>query len=432
MVEQEIEVSVVLPCLNEETTLAQCIAAARAALDSAGICGEVVVADNGSSDRSREIAVREGARVVEVAAKGYGNALYHGFKDARGQYLVHLDADMSYSFADIPRFVQELRAGADLVMGSRMRGTIHPGAMPWLHRYMGTPVLTGVANLFFHSGITDINCGMRGLTKEAFERLGLRSGGMEFASEMVVKASLLNMKIVDIPTDLRPDQRDHKPHLSSFRDGWRHLRFLLLFCPAWLFVWPGLIATLAGTAVIVAILFDFFPRFGLLTCLIGLSATVFGVQTMLLGLAARGFAQLRRLHVSDGIADRFIGSLTLEKGLVLGGGLIALGLVLLGVACAQILQFMSMDDYNPGQLDIASTKLALLGTTLFVTGAQTVSSSFFLSLFSIEAVSESADVSNAHDVSLSLNLVPPRPPLEAVAGPSRSNSGANSSSSGAR
>lgn len=425
MVEREIEVSVVLPCLNEEATLAQCIRAAGAALDSAGICGEVVVADNGSSDRSREIAVREGARVVEVAARGYGNALYHGFKEARGQYLVHLDADMSYDFSHIPRFVHELRGGADLVMGSRMRGVIHPGAMPWLHRYLGTPVLTGVANLFFRCGITDINCGMRGLTRATFERLGLRSGGMEFASEMVVKAALLGMKIVDIPTDLRPDQRDHKSHLSSFRDGWRHLRFLLLFCPAWLFVWPGVIAALGGTAVIIAILFDLFPRFGLLTCLIGLSATVFGVQTMLLGLAARGFAQLRRLHVSQGIGDRFIGSLTLEKGLALGTALMALGMVLLGVACARILQFMSMDAYNPGQLDVASTKLALLGTTLFVTGAQTASSSFFLSLFSIESLSESPDASNVQAVSLNLNLVPRLPPLEAAAEPSHSPSGSN-------
>jgi len=369
--------------------------------------------------------VREGARVVEVAARGYGNALYHGFKEARGHYLVHLDADMSYDFAHIPRFVHELRGGAELVMGSRMRGTIHAGAMPFLHRYLGTPVLTAVANLFFRCGISDINCGMRGLTRETFERLGLRSGGMEFASEMVVKAALLGMKIVDIPTDLHPDRRNHKPHLSSFRDGWRHLRFLLLFCPAWLFVWPGLIATLGGTAVIVAILFDFFPRFGLLTCLVGLSATVFGVQTMLLGLAARGFVQLRRLHVSQGVADGFVGSLTLEKGLALGSTLIALGLVLLGVACARIFQFMSLEAYNPGQLDVASTKLALLGTTLFVTGAQTVSSSFFLSLFSIEPVSERPDASDAQEVSLNLNLVPGPPPLEAAVEATRSTSGSN-------
>jgi hypothetical protein len=407
MTDPELEVSVVLPCLNEEATLAKCIRAAKRVLEEAGIPGEVVVADNGSTDGSREIAVAEGARLVRVAARGYGNALYHGFNGARGRYLVHLDADMSYEFGHIPRFVEELRRGADFVMGSRMRGTIDAGAMPLLHRYLGTPVLTAIANLFFHCGITDVNCGMRGLTKETFERLGLRSGGMEFASEMIVKAALLEMKIVDIPTDLHRDQRGHAPHLSSFRDGWRHLRFLLLFCPAWLFLWPGLIAALGGTAVLVAILFDLFPKFGLLTCLVGLSATVLGIQTMVLGVAARGFAQLRRLRVRKDMGDRILARLTLEKGIALGMGLVAFGSVLLGIACARIFQFMSMESYNPGQLDIASTKLALLGAALFVSGAQIVSGSFFLGLFSVERVSESADAPNADGVSLNLNLVPP-------------------------
>ena len=415
--EREVEVSIVLPCLNEETTLAQCIRAAKQALHSGGLVGEVVVADNGSTDRSREIAEQEGARVVRVAAQGYGNALFHGFKSARGRFLIHLDADMSYEFDHIPRFVAELRRGAGLVMGSRMRGTIDPGAMPWSHRYLGTPVLTGIANLFFGCGISDINCGMRGLSRECFDSLGLRSGGMEFASEMVVKAALLGVKIVDIPTDLHRDQREHEPHLNSLRDGWRHLRFLLLFCPAWLFFWPGLGATLGGTAVIVAILFDLFPKFGLLTCLVGLSATVFGVQTMLLGLGARGFAQLRRLDVRTSAGERFFAGLTLEKGLGLGAVLAVSGLGFLAVACVRIFEFMAMEGYNPGQLDIASTKLALLGTALFVTGAQTISSSFFLSLFSIEAVTESAHPEGGAGVSLNLNLVPPRPPAAAIGAP---------------
>ena len=420
MADREIEVSVVLPCLNEEATLSKCIRAANAALDGASISGEVVVADNGSTDRSREIAEEEGARLVRVAEKGYGNALYHGFKEARGRYLIHLDADMSYEFAHIPRFVKELRGGADLVMGSRMRGTIHPGAMPLLHRYLGTPALTALANLFFHCGITDINCGMRGLTKTGFESLGLRSGGMEFASEMVIKAALLGMEIVDIPTDLHPDQRDHKPHLSSFRDGWRHLRFLLLFCPMWLFMWPGVAMALGGMAVIAAIVLGLFPKFGLLTCLVGLSATVFGVQTMLLGLAARGFAQLRRLRVTETVANRFFAGLTLEKGIALGSGTAVVGIVILGVACARIFEFMSVEGYDPGQLDIASTKLALVGATLFVTGAQIVSSSFFLSLFSIESVSHEAEAPSMAGVSLNLNLVPSRTEAEAAASLRRS------------
>ncbi|MBW2385547.1 MAG: glycosyltransferase family 2 protein [Deltaproteobacteria bacterium] len=414
MVEQEIEVSIVLPCLNEEATLALCVRAAKAALAGAGISGEIVVADNGSTDGSREIAKAEGARVVEVAAKGYGNALFHGFTEAKGRYLVHLDADMSYEFGHIPLFVEELRKGADLVMGSRIRGNIDRGAMPILHRYLGTPVLTTLANFFFHCGITDINCGMRGLRKETFERLGLCSGGMEFASEMVVKSALLGAKIVDIPTDLHCDQRDHAPHLSSFRDGWRHLRFLLLFCPTWLFLWPGAVTALSGIAIITAILFDLFPKFGLLTCLVGLSATVFGVQTMLLGLAARSFSQLRRLRRGGGVGDRFFSALTLEKGLASGGGLVAIGLILLGVAGVRIFQFMSMDNYNPGQLDIPSTKLALLGSALFVSGAQVVSSSFFLSLFSIEPVTHNTDARGAGDVSLNLNLGSPEPVVDTL------------------
>jgi hypothetical protein len=384
-----VDVSVVLPCLNEAATLAKCVRAAREALAGAGIDGEIIVADNGSTDRSAAIAVEEGARLVRVPARGYGNALFRGFREARGQYLVHLDADMSYECAHIPRFVEKLRDGADLVMGSRLRGHIDPGAMPFLHRRVGTPALTRLANLFFGSHITDINCGMRGLTKRAFERLGLRAGGMEFASEMVVKAAALGMTIVEIPTDLHPDERGRRPHLHPLRDGWRHLRFLLLFCPTWLFVWPGVVATVGGTAVIVAILLDLFPYFGLFTCLAALAVTVLGVQTILLGVAARRFGQLRRLRVGSSPSHAFE-RLSLEKGLLIGSALVIAGFVILGIACVRILRFMSLEGYDPSQLDLASTKLALLGTTLFVTGAQIVFSSFFLGLFDIEPLNEAA------------------------------------------
>jgi hypothetical protein len=387
MTDTAVDISIVFPCLNEEATLARCIGAAREALDSAGLRGEIIVADNGSTDRSSAIALEEGARLVSVPARGYGNALFSGLRAARGQYLVHLDADMSYECAHIPRFVEQLRNGADLVMGSRLKGHIDPGAMPFSHRHLGTPVLTHLANLFFGSHISDINCGMRGLTKTAFERLGLRAGGMEFASEMVVKAAALHMNIVEIPTDLHPDERGRRPHLSTVRDGWRHLRFLLLFCPTWLFVWPGVVATVGGTGVILAILFDLFPYFGLFTCLAALAVTVLGVQTILLGVAAGRFAQLRRLRVAtarNGLIER----LTLEKGLVGGGTLAVVGLAILATACVRILRFMSLEGYDPSQLDLASTKLALLGTTLFVTGAQVVFSSFFLGLFNIEPLSE--------------------------------------------
>jgi hypothetical protein len=388
MTSTSVDVSVVLPCLNESATLARCVRAAREALAGAGLDGEVIVADNGSTDGSAAIAVASGARLVRVPARGYGNALFHGFRAARGRYLVHLDADLTYECAHIPRFVDRLEAGADLVMGSRLRGHIDRGAMPFLHRRLGTPVLTRLANLFFGAHITDINCGMRGLTRRAFERLGLRAGGMEFASEMVVKAAALGMTIVEIPTDLHPDQRGRHSHLHTFRDGWRHLRFLLLFCPTWLFVWPGVIATVGGTGVIVAILFDLFPYVGLFTCLAALAVTVLGVQTLLLGVAARRFAQLRRLRTGGSSGKNVVERVTLERGLAIGLTIALVGLIFLAVACARILQFMSVEGYDPSQLDLASTKLALLGTTLFVAGAQVTFSSFFLGLFDIEPVSE--------------------------------------------
>lgn len=402
----EIEVSVVLPCLNEEATLAACIRAAKKALEAAGLVGEVVVSDNGSSDRSREIALAEGARLVDVPVRGYGNALYHGFAAARGRYIVHLDADLSYEFSHIARFVERLRAGADLVMGSRVRGTIDAGAMPLSHRYLGTPVLTTLANLFFGAHISDINCGMRGLTRSAFERLGLRAGGMEFASEMIVKAATLGLRIEEIPTDLHRDGRERRPHLRSFRDGWRHLRFLLLFAPTWLFVVPGVVATAGGMAVIFAVLADVSPYAGILTCLVALSMSVVGVQTILLGLATRGFAQLRRLRVAEGALDSFFAGLTLEKGLAVGSVLGGTGLVLLVVAAARIYTFIQAGNYVPGNLDLPSIKLALLGTALAVTGAQIVFSSFFLGLFSIEPVSGEARSSASTKASLPLNLVP--------------------------
>jgi glycosyltransferase involved in cell wall biosynthesis len=383
--EREIEVSVVFPCLNEERTIGACIREARRALAEAGQVGEIVVADNGSTDRSREIALAEGARVVDVPDRGYGNALCSGFEESRGRFLVFLDSDLSYDPAHIPRFVEQLRKGADLVMGSRFRGTIHEGAMPPLHRHLGTPVMTRLVNLFFGSAISDVNCGMRGLSRYAFRRLGLRSGGMELASEMILKAASLGLRIVEVPTDLRKDQRGRRPHLRSFRDGWRHLRYMLLFAPNWLFIVPGLALTLGGLLVVMAIVLGVSPFVGLLTCLAGLAMTVLGVQTTLLGVATHGFAQLRRLTSRRGRLDRFVGGLTLEKGALLGGFLAAGGSTLLVTAAVRIAQFMRQPGYDAGQLDLPSTRLALLGTTLFVTGVQIVISSFFLGLFNIES-----------------------------------------------
>jgi glycosyltransferase involved in cell wall biosynthesis len=231
-----VEVSVVMPCLNEARTVGRCVAKALRALRDLGVSGEVIVADNGSTDGSPDIARRNGARVVHVKRKGYGSALQGGIAAARGRYVIMGDADDSYDFGDLRPFVERLRAGDDLVMGNRFKGGIRPGAMPWLHRYVGNPVLTGLLNLFFRTPAGDAHCGLRGFRKDSYHRLGLTSPGMEFASEMVVKASLQRQKISEVPTVLYPDGRDRPPHLRSFRDGWRHLRLLLRMSPLGLYL----------------------------------------------------------------------------------------------------------------------------------------------------------------------------------------------------
>ncbi|MBI3564017.1 MAG: glycosyltransferase family 2 protein, partial [Elusimicrobia bacterium] len=221
----ELELSVVIPALNEERTIAHCVGKALKAIAALGVKGEVLVADNGSTDKTRAVAEGLGARVVAVDGKGYGRALRGGFAAAKGKYLIMADADGSYDFEQAPRYVEKLKSGCDFVVGNRYQGVIAPGAMPFLNRYLGTPALTGVMNLLFSTGIGDTNCGMRGLTKEAFDRMGLKADGMEFASEMVVKATLHGLRITEVPTTLSPDGRDRPPHLRSWRDGWRHLRF---------------------------------------------------------------------------------------------------------------------------------------------------------------------------------------------------------------
>jgi len=381
------EVTVVYPCLNEAGTIAESVRRALDVMAKNDLAGEVLVADNGSTDGSRELAAEAGARVVPVASRGYGNALYGGFSAARGRYLVHLDCDLSYPIEELPRYVQALRDGADLAMGSRLQGTIEPGAMPLLHRYLGTPVLTTIANVFFRCGISDINCGMRGLTKEAFERLDLRTGGMEFASEMVIKAALLGMRITEFPIPFYKDQRGRPPHLRSFRDGWRHLRFMLLFSPTWLFFLPGLLLVLAGAGTIAAIFRGVDVRLGLATTLLAHAAIVTGLLAMLLGVAAQGFAHLKRLY-RGGALSRLQGWLELEVGIVIGLGLIILGGGTLGWSFLSIHQFMAQPGYQPGVFDPASTRWAVVGATLVIAGMQVLFASFFASLFKIEPLPE--------------------------------------------
>ena len=241
-----IELSIVMPCLNEAETLETCLNKAKAFLAHSGIAGEIVVGDNGSVDGSREIARKCGARVIDVPVRGYGAALYYAIMESSGKYCIMGDSDDSYDFSKLHAFVKELRAGADLVMGNRFSGGIAPGAMPWKNRYIGNPVLSGIGQVLFNCPARDFHCGLRGFSKNAFLQMDLRTTGMEFASEMVIKATLMKMTVTEVPTTLSPDGRSRAPHLRPYRDGWRHLRFMLLFSPNWLFLYPGLILMVAG------------------------------------------------------------------------------------------------------------------------------------------------------------------------------------------
>ena len=383
----ELELSVVIPCLNEEKTLPDCIAIAKNAMLKAGINGEVVISDNGSTDRSVQIAKENGARVVHASSKGYGNAIISGMHGARGKFLIMGDADGSYDFNDIPKFIEPLKEGADFVMGSRIKGTIHPGAMPFLNRYLGTPVLTFLINLFFKSKISDVNCGLRALTKQAFNRLNLKAGGMELASEMVIKACLARLKIVEVPTSLSPDNRDRAPHLRPFRDGWRHLRFILLFAPTWLFLVPGSISLVAGSTIMMCILLLNLKNFGFFTMFFAQGLIFLGAQIIFLGISARGFAQFKAFLIRNDPVDRFMRSFTLEKGIALGIILGITGLGICGWVGYKILEFMA-NPQNAGVFNVGLTKMGMVGSTIAVLGLQLVFSSFNSGLFNVEVAED--------------------------------------------
>jgi len=367
-------ISVVIPCLNEAQSIDESVRRARTALDENGFDGEVVVADNGSTDGSAELAERAGARVVHEQRRGYGSAYLAGFAAAKGDYIVMGDADLTYDFGDIPRFVEQLDAGAELVMGNRMKN-IKPGAMPWHHRYIGNPVLTGVLNLFFRTGVRDAHCGMRAIRRDALPGLDLRSPGMEFASEMVIRAAKNRLDIREIPIEYHPRAGESK--LSSFRDGWRHLRFLLVHSPTYLFLVPGALMTIFGLLVMATVLGEigvFGRRWDLHTMIAGTLATVIGSQVLTLGFAARAYG-VWYLGERDRWFQRMEERLRLEHGLLAGSAVLLVGL--------SLVTFIGAKWLSRGGGELAETQLALLAATLVIVGLQIFFSSFLLSILGL-------------------------------------------------
>jgi Glycosyl transferase family 2 len=372
------ELSVVIPCLNEAETLAVCIQKAQKALREGGIDGEVIVADNGSTDGSTEIALENGARLVPVPVRGYGAALQAGFRAAHGRFLIMADGDDSYNFAHIPRFLDSLRGGADLVMGNRFKGGIEPGAMPFLHRYLGNPVLSLLGRIIFKAKCGDFHCGMRGLSKKAFERLDLRTPGMEFASEMVVKAALKDLRIVEVPTTLAPDGRSRAPHLRTWRDGWRHLRFLLLYSPKWLFLYPGLALMVIGLVATVLLEQGSLQiggvEFDVDTLTYALAAVMIGYQTVIFGVAAKTFgASMGILPRHRPWAERALDFASLETGTIIG-----LLLTLIGIGGSfwgvRLWHQAGFGALNPG----VALRVTLPSATAIILGVETAMASWFL------------------------------------------------------
>lgn len=378
----DIELTILMPCLNEAETLATCIGKARAFLDRTGIAGEIVIADNGSTDGSRDIATANGARVAPIDERGYGAALAGGIAAARGRFVIMGDADDSYDFSRLDAFVSALRDGADLVMGNRFLGGIAPGAMPWHHRYIGNPVLSAVGRLFFHTPIRDFHCGLRGFSRAAILALKLRTSGMEFASEMVVKATLAQLDVREVATTLDKDGRSRPPHLRSFRDGWRHLRFLLLFSPRWLFLYPGMALLWIGL-VVGAILLPGPVRYGNVsfdvhTFLVAALCIIVGLQSISFAIIGRRFASRYGFIPRSGSYDRLLEALTLERVL-----LVAV-LLMLGGLAALVWGVTEWAERDFGPLNLTSTMRAVIvALTAVVSGFQMMMSGFMSSMINI-------------------------------------------------
>lgn len=376
---QPIDVSVVIPCLNEANSIAICIDKALKAFKDSGIRGEVVVGDNGSTDGSIQIAESHGARVAHAGLKGYGHALRAGIEAARGQFIIMGDADDSYDFTEVPRFVEKWREGFEVVMGNRFKGEIKPGAMPWHHKYIGNPVLSGMVRILFHTSIGDSHCGMRGFTKDVYQRMDLRTTGMEFASEFVIKAAKLGAKMTEIPITLWPDKRGRPPHLRSFRDGWRHLRFMLLYAPNWLFLGPGGLLAAIGLALVLWLLPG--PRqigrvqFDIHTMLFGMIFTLLGAQIIFIGLFAKVFSYTEKFDHSNVGLSRWLRRLSLETGLIAG---LALAVVGFAGDVGIFLKWMA-----GGFGEFAQMRWLIFWSMIFFLGVQTVFSSFFLSMLGV-------------------------------------------------
>ncbi|HEY3827723.1 MAG TPA: glycosyltransferase family 2 protein [Solirubrobacteraceae bacterium] len=367
-------ISVVIPCLNEVENIEQCVTMALQAIELAGIEGEVIVADNGSEDGSAEVAELAAARVIHQPVRGYGSAYMAGFTAARGKYIVMADADLTYDFNEIPRFLAELEAGADLVIGDRMKN-IHPGAMPWHHRYIGNPLLSNFLNLLFHTGVSDAHCGMRALRRDRLELLDLRATGMEFASEMVVRAAKAKLDIRQFPIEYHP--RGGESKLSSFRDGWRHLRFLILHSPRHLFIAPGSVMSAIGALICLMVLahVNVFGRQWEVHTLIGGSLLlIVGMQVTTLGLCALAYATYL-MGEHDPWFDRMSRRYRLEHGLLLGGAIALAGLAMI---VAVVLEWV-----GHGFGSLADERLAILAATLLVLGIQIIFSSFLLSILGL-------------------------------------------------
>jgi glycosyltransferase involved in cell wall biosynthesis len=375
----KLKLTILIPCLNEAETIKKCVSKAVSFLETNQIVGEVLVADNDSTDGSVELAQQAGARIVAIKEKGYGNALLGGIRTAEGEIIIMGDADDSYDFSNLHAFTDALNEGYDLVMGNRFKGGIMPGAMPFLHRYLGNPVLSGIARLFFHSSIGDFHCGLRGFRKESILSLNLQTTGMEFASEMIVKATMYGLKIKEVPTILYRDGRTRPPHLRTWSDGWRHLKFLLLYSPRWLFFYPGILMVIFG-GLVSAILLPGPLKVGRIildinTLMYASILIIIGVQSILFSLFTYVFGVNSKLLPSDQPMEKVLRRISLEKG-----ALISLGMILIGfLSSVSALVYWSQARFGPLEPTL-SMRLVIPGTVLFALGFQLFFASFFLGI----------------------------------------------------